>query len=107
MKASEKKILDVIIVDFIERTSNKALKTVICACCAREVSADETSLHLLGMLLEPAGVDISTKATICNECHDHLKHEKLPALALANNMWIGHVPSELSDLTLAEQLLIF
>jgi len=57
--------------------------------------------------LEPAGIDLRTKqASFCEECLNRLKIGKLPPLALANNMWIGAVPLELSVLTLAECLLI-
>ena len=43
---------------------------------------------------------------ICNRCHTSLRAKKLPKISLANGMWLGKVPSALSDLTFAEQLLI-
>lgn len=43
---------------------------------------------------------------ICNECHRSLIADRLPKLALANNMWIGPVPPQLAMLTLPEELLI-
>ena len=93
MKVPSKQVLDNIVVDFLERTNNKALQLLVCACCAREVNASEASMyslsaipnqHLLkpqeahphhdlynGILLEPAGVDLETKeATICDECYN-------------------------------------
>jgi len=129
MKVPERKVLDSIIMDSIYQTSNKTLQFVICACCARETDSADASVfaiaaipnhHLLkpqehhekhdlfnGILLEPAGIKLTTKeATICVECHDCLLHGKLPALALANNMWLDPIPAELSDLMLAEHLLI-
>ena len=43
---------------------------------------------------------------ICKKCHKSISAEKRPLLSLANGIWIGEVPSELSDLSFAEQLLI-
>ena len=129
MQAPPKEVLDQIIVDFLRRTSNDALKLVVCACCGREANGNESTLLSLstipnrnllkpheahpahdlydGILLEPAGIDLRTKqASFCEECLNRLKIGKLPPLALANNMWIGAVPLELSVLTLAERLLI-
>ncbi|KAK0439630.1 hypothetical protein EV421DRAFT_1694743, partial [Armillaria borealis] len=42
----------------------------------------------------------------CKECLHHLDAAKVPPLALANNMWIGKVPLELSVLSLTERVLI-
>ncbi|KAF8119274.1 hypothetical protein EV363DRAFT_1197813 [Boletus edulis] len=43
---------------------------------------------------------------ICHSCFNDLKAGKLPSCALANNLWIGVVPHELSILSLPEQVLI-
>lgn len=43
---------------------------------------------------------------ICSECESLLVKKKLPPLALANDLWIGQVPLELSALTIPEQLMI-
>jgi hypothetical protein len=43
---------------------------------------------------------------ICSECESSLVKKKLPRLALANNLWIGQVPCELTALTIPEQLMI-
>jgi hypothetical protein len=43
---------------------------------------------------------------ICQQCHTSLLQGKMPLMALANGKWIGNIPSELSDLSFAEQLLI-
>ncbi|PSS36933.1 hypothetical protein PHLCEN_2v1224 [Hermanssonia centrifuga] len=63
-------------------------------------------------LLEPTGVihNLNGKQVV-NICHDCFKHlssasDGPPHLALANNMWIGHIPWELQVLTLPEHLLI-
>jgi hypothetical protein len=48
--------------------------------------------------------------TICTRCHNELKNEKRgnlpPKLSLANDLWIGDIPIELSSLSFAEQLLL-
>jgi hypothetical protein len=66
-----------------------------------------------GMLLEPAGVidrPDGHHVQLCRGCRESLESkcekELPPALSLANNMWIGRVPLEVSVLTLPEQLLI-
>ncbi|KZV82190.1 hypothetical protein EXIGLDRAFT_778907, partial [Exidia glandulosa HHB12029] len=43
---------------------------------------------------------------VCQECFQSLKQSHKPKYALANGLWIGHVPPELRDLTLPEQMLI-
>lgn len=120
---------------FYEATSNAALEQVICAVCARErgcqpdgvlnidIEAIPSPLRLVphkphpdhtifdGMLLAPEGVIRQggrSTVNICREClGDLTKTSPLPPkLSLANNLWIGAVPTELSTLTFPEQLLI-
>lgn len=120
---------------FYEATSNAALEHTVCAVCARErgrlldgisdLSLDDipspTRLaphrphpdHTLfdGMLLEPEGVIRQGGrliAHICRECLGDLKKPSMlpPRFSLANDLWIGSVPVELSSLTFPEQLLI-
>ncbi|KAJ3914648.1 hypothetical protein F5877DRAFT_24, partial [Lentinula edodes] len=43
---------------------------------------------------------------ICCECLAQLGNNKRPQLSLANNMWIGEVPFELSILSLPEVILV-
>ncbi|KAG9312701.1 hypothetical protein JVU11DRAFT_7124 [Chiua virens] len=43
---------------------------------------------------------------ICSECLHTLAKDRLPKYALANKMWIGGVPFQLSMLTFPEELLI-
>lgn len=65
------------------------------------------------MLLDPKGVvgydsislDKGT-AYLCKKCTSSLKHGELPSLALANGMYTGPIPSELSDLTPVEESMI-
>ncbi|KAK0243351.1 hypothetical protein EDD85DRAFT_761524 [Armillaria nabsnona] len=79
---------------------------------------DLTSLHLLvpthphskhvlfnGLLLHESAV-IDGSGYVCSECLHCLEAQRVPSLALANNMWIGQLPLELSILSLAEQILV-
>ncbi|KAF8124056.1 hypothetical protein EV363DRAFT_1178578 [Boletus edulis] len=43
---------------------------------------------------------------ICHTCFNDIKAAKLPSCALANDLWIGNIPAELSVLSLPEQVLI-
>jgi hypothetical protein len=64
-------------------------------------------LHTL--LLSPRGVMRDGSLIFCRECLTPLqlkKCQKPPKFAIANGNAIGHLPAELSDLTLAENLLI-
>ena len=45
-------------------------------------------------------------SNICRSCEDSLAQGLTPKYALANGLWLGSVPSELQDLSYAEQLLI-
>jgi hypothetical protein len=64
-----------------------------------------------GRLLNPSGVkciDGQHILSICRLCLDELKKatKSPPRYALANRLWIGHVPWELQVLTFPEQLLV-
>ncbi len=63
--------------------------------------------HVLlhGALLYNSGLQ-DGKGFACHECLRYLSNEKLPLLALANNMWIGEVLRELAILNLAERILV-
>jgi hypothetical protein len=43
---------------------------------------------------------------ICLNCKKSLENGKIPKFALANGLWIGKIPLQLSNLTFAEKLLI-
>jgi hypothetical protein len=57
-----------------------------------------TTLHL-----DPDGC---LTANICSLCSSDLKQNKMPAMSLANGLWIRDIPLELKVLTLPEQILI-
>ena len=131
LEAPSDEIVQSCIANFIDRTGNLALATVACMVCAREVDKGDTESRLVdkipnGKLLSPvkqhpahnltSGMLLHLEAitqtitgfrgTICNECLSNLYKNRLPRMALANDMWIGDVPFELSVLTLPEQILI-
>ena len=43
---------------------------------------------------------------VCSVCIESLDNNKIPIMALANNLWISKIPDNLKDLMYAEQLLI-
>jgi hypothetical protein len=43
---------------------------------------------------------------MCISCHKHLKKGESPAMALANGLWVGKVPAEMTNLTFVEKILI-
>ena len=43
---------------------------------------------------------------VCNKCMSFLSKERIPPLSLANGLWIGEVPTELSGLSFAEKMTI-
>src|SRR6202142_353016 len=49
---------------------------------------------------------IENPQCICKSCYNSISKGKMPLLALANGGWLGEVPSVLSDLNFAEQLLV-
>jgi hypothetical protein len=131
LRAPSADIVERCISNFIDRTSNEALARETCMSCARTVWRRETTeykvtqipnpeqlypfdvhhAHTLtrGMLLHnkvlrngPQG----QKGSLCHDCLRDLKSHKRPKFSLANGMWVGEVPSELSALTLPEKILV-
>lgn len=49
---------------------------------------------------------IDGDVTICEQCLRSMQKNTLPRLALANNLWLRHIPPQLFVLTLPEQILI-
>ncbi|KAG9093512.1 hypothetical protein FS749_014256 [Ceratobasidium sp. UAMH 11750] len=121
---------------FYDATATDALRKLVCAVCARRLNiraAGVTTIplnqvpnahrlrpptahaaHTLieGYLLEKAGCtegENGWMVNICKECHRELNKKNVstpPKLSLANGLWVGEVPRQLSCLTIAEQLLI-
>jgi hypothetical protein len=131
LKAQTVDVVEGCIAKFIDRTGNDALATTICVACAREVQRVEATMmsigslphqellqpfeqhpaHILtnGMLLHSLAISASmrgSEGSICHECLSSLRKGRVPRLALANGMWVGDVPFELTVLTLPERILI-
>src|SRR5882762_4114279 len=130
-KVQPDSLVEECIARFIDRTGNDALAMETCVSCARELATSQMTLlsldaipncHLLAPF-EPhpaheltGGLLLHTKAIIrkngklhgfvCAECMRNLGKKRTPRLALANGMWTGDVPFELSVLTIPEQILI-
>jgi hypothetical protein len=117
--------------DFIDHTSNNALAKDTCMSCARSIWRHDTIVtnitdipnadkliptsahpsHVLtdGMLLHNGAVrdgDAGKVGSICHDCMRDLKSCKKPKFSLANEMWIGDIPFELSVLTIPEKIII-
>jgi Helitron helicase-like domain at N-terminus len=119
-----------IISDFCNDTSPNLFMEAGCAVCGQL-----TSLHLLQKLsvlelnlkvLENSEVTCKERFSmqepiqslghvpvllenldnICFKCFKSISNRKRPVLSLANGLWIGNIPTELSNLSYAEQLLI-
>ncbi|KIJ07945.1 hypothetical protein PAXINDRAFT_18889 [Paxillus involutus ATCC 200175] len=98
---------------FFEATSKEALKSAVCAVCARECGAMDEQLSTWTLAEIP-----NVKRLIPDIQHPvyDLFDGKLlapegiktgpPRLALANGLWIGRVPWQLQVLTFSEQLLV-
>ncbi|WP_208346571.1 DUF6570 domain-containing protein, partial [Aetokthonos hydrillicola] len=74
-------------------------------------SADDKVIYLAGALLCPAGVRMGQVGTevdisVCQGCLRALKSGKRPVLSLANGLWLGEVPIQLSRLNFVEKLLV-
>lgn len=63
-------------------------------------SEDDPIKEMTGPIVAP------TCKHICKGCLRSLKEFKIPPNALANGLWLGEVPSQLSDLTWTERLMI-
>jgi hypothetical protein len=131
MKPQTQEVIHKCIAKFIDPTGNAALACATCVVCAREVVQTDAEVKFIdaipnqyllhpskphaahqltnGMLLHPSAIITSTRGQqgyVCKECMTKLKKGHLPKLALANSMWIGDIPFELSVLTLPERVLI-
>jgi hypothetical protein len=62
-----------------------------------------------GLMLDRSGVVESTlsqaQLNICPQCYTYLKWNKVPCLALANNLYRGILPDEFQDLTWVEEMM--
>jgi hypothetical protein len=116
---------------FLEATSNAALQMLVCVSCARELHHSDGQFQFLDTLQyshrlipkypHPAHstiesmllvtehittIDGRARGWFCDGCLRSLESDRLPALALANRMWIGQIPPEIARLTVPEQILV-
>jgi len=128
MKTASKQVIEESIAAFIDRSNNASLATRVCIVCASEKNArdmEPTAIESIpcqdvlkpevahpshqltrGMLLHFATTLDRSSPQICAGCMCHLWKQSTPPESLANGMWIGPIPHELSVLTLPERLLV-
>ena len=115
--------------DFCSESSPDKMEEAGCAVCGQLTPSSELSrlksvkqcLHILQAqgitrierthsskpIKEFNGPVIDHKCNrICDNCRKHLRTGQVPRNALANGLWIGTVPDELSSLRFTEKLLI-
>jgi hypothetical protein len=117
-----------IVSDFCANTSPKVFEKAGCAVCGKltpicemEELSDVENINLLKVdgvtrkarcessdpVRELRGPILAPDCNrVCLICVESLEKKKMPALALANGLWVGKIPDELKNLTYAEQLLI-
>jgi hypothetical protein len=114
------------------QVGNDAVEQAVCVVCAGKFFKHETNKidlccfahkdllrpcirhphqHLVEdtMVVYNAGVcfeEDHVLGRVCRLCQSALNQKKTPPLALANNLWLGDIPAELSMLTLPEHLLV-
>lgn len=129
LKCVDRATCEASIQEFIDRTRNEALAQGVCCSCARQVfKSDLTAIqvgniphseqlrptqphpsHALsanGLLLHGGPYTMDQEVTLCSECTTRLESNRRPPLSLANGLWVGDVPPELSCLSLPERILI-
>jgi hypothetical protein len=61
-----------------------------------------------GLMLDKAGISKSTltegSLNCCPECHASMRRNKIPRMALANNLYRGVLPAQFEDLTWVEEM---
>lgn len=129
LKAPSKELLDERASRFIAATGNTAVSQVVCASCARRrftrqcttrklrdipnqeqlvpLSPHPAQVLFQGKLLYAGNLDNDEQeVNICHECMLYLKRNRRPKFSLANDLWIGEIPSQLQQMTLPERILI-
>jgi hypothetical protein len=124
-----KELCEQIITDFCQEFDAGNIVERGCAVCGQLTSSSQLSKlsavsnHL--ELLEMSGVASKERKSIhdsraditgpilasgcneiCHSCRRSLREGKVPRMALARNLWIGDIPSELKALTFIEKLMV-
>ncbi|TFK52746.1 hypothetical protein OE88DRAFT_1627160, partial [Heliocybe sulcata] len=130
-KPASKKLLQEIIHNFVSAQKPTLLEESGCAVCGvlcpvsvmDDIHNYQHQMHLLtisGKLVTrkerfkssdpiesiPGPVLAHNKGHLCPECAISLQKGQAPFQALANGLWLGNVPKELQDLTLAEKFMV-
>jgi ribosomal protein S26 len=118
-----------IITGFCAKSTRLSIEEAGCAACGRLVPTSQLSRlkavkNLLPVLQVPNVTRVERSKTsqpireykgpvldftcnrICDECRQYLRNGKVPPHALANGLWLGAVPEELSCLGFVEKLLV-
>ncbi|KIJ31359.1 hypothetical protein M422DRAFT_267032 [Sphaerobolus stellatus SS14] len=116
MKPISESVRNARLAGFIDRTSNGYIQQAVCMVCAGRF--EKCIMYLCNVmdiphqeklvLQDPHPTAILTNNMLLHQraiFHDG-NSEQGPCWALANNMWIGDIPFELSILTIPERLLI-
>ncbi len=122
-------VIDARIADFSVRTGNDVMRMEICIVCARELQQttctriNVTDIPNLALLKPPQSYPshilsedmflysehcspIVGLVFVCDDCLKSMNHDVMLKLALANNLWLGHVPMQLAILNLLQRILI-
>lgn len=117
---------------FRDHTGDNFVQQFVCISCSGRFDASDTvelSMHAIpnkhrlkpsdehdtyglheGMLLHSTAIEAfhlgNDQVRFCLSCISSLQDDQTPKFSLANKMWIGDIPTQLSILTLPERLLI-
>ena len=127
--ALTEELSETIIRNWCKATDPSVLEEAGCAVCGELVPVKQLSRlkaikKLLNILAAPGVTRVERKSSaqsivefkgpvldyqcdkICDNCRRSIRDGKVPRLALANNLWIGQVPKELSELNFVEKLVV-
>lgn len=97
---------DSLSLEILRLKDNFIVKNCVIKCNSAEFNYGNNLLN--GLMLEKHGIlecnKTEAKLNICSECYTSLKHNKIPHLALANNLYRGVLPDQFQDLTWVEEM---
>ncbi|KAF8231098.1 hypothetical protein L208DRAFT_1278787 [Tricholoma matsutake] len=119
------KVIHQVLDDFGKDSQPKMLQEAGCAVCGKltpiiqlsKLNAVKNLLHILDVkgvtrkttdqIEEDSGPVLNKHSDqICDTCRHYLQADKMPPHALANGLWVGETPPQLSSLRFVEKLLI-
>ncbi|TFK50559.1 hypothetical protein OE88DRAFT_1602287, partial [Heliocybe sulcata] len=130
-KSTSKELLQKIIYDFVDAQKPTLIEESGCTVCGvlcplsimGDIGNYQNQMHLLTIPDKlvtrkerftsadpietiPGPILAHNKKHICPECVISLEKGQAPDQALANGLWLGNIPNELQDLTLAEKFMV-